>query len=261
MAAHSSPRSLMPREHGAYGQLALPLLTALFSGRPTAAAFLYAAAAVFAFFAHEPLLVLLGQRGSRAFRELGARARLRLTLLAVGTLLCAGLALMLSSQTARLGVCRTARRGAGALASHLSQRGANGLGRDRRGVCAVRCRAPGCRRRRRSGATRSLRLGHFFAGLWTRHAVIAPSDLRSKADLALYACPGRDSVALAFRLLARYTNLRSGRGRRGTGGRDGLHTLDFPAVAEAAAPNRLAARAQHHGNWPVARAGCAWLMN
>ena len=102
MAAHSSPRSLMPREHGAYGQLALPLLTALFSGRPTAAAFLYAAAAVFAFFAHEPLLVLLGQRGSRAFRELGARARLRLTLLAVGTLLCAGLALMLSSQTARL---------------------------------------------------------------------------------------------------------------------------------------------------------------
>lgn len=102
MAAHSSPRSLMPREHGAYGQLVLPLLTALFSGRPTAAAFLYAAAAVFAFFAHEPLLVLLGQRGSRAFRELGARARLRLTLLAVGTLLCAGLALMLSSQTARL---------------------------------------------------------------------------------------------------------------------------------------------------------------
>ena len=101
MAAHSSPRSLMPREHGAYGQLALPLLTALFSGRPTAAAFLYSTAAVFAFFAHEPLLVLLGQRGSRAFRELGARARLRLTLLVVGTLVVAGVLIVRSVQRAR----------------------------------------------------------------------------------------------------------------------------------------------------------------
>lgn len=102
MVATSSARSLMPREHGAYGQLAVPLLTALLSTRPTTAALLYTAAGVFAFCAHEPLLVLLGQRGSRALREAGRRARIRLVVLAVGALLCAGFALVLSSSAARL---------------------------------------------------------------------------------------------------------------------------------------------------------------
>ena len=68
-------RSMLPHEHGAWGQLAMPLLTALAIGRPTVAALLLTAAVVLAFVAHEPLLVLLGQRGRRAIQEDGARAR------------------------------------------------------------------------------------------------------------------------------------------------------------------------------------------
>lgn len=82
MTRHGSERSLLPREHGAYAELGLPLLSALSIGRPIAPMFLLAAAAVAGFFAYEPLLVLLGQRGARARKEDGARARHRLALLA-----------------------------------------------------------------------------------------------------------------------------------------------------------------------------------
>jgi len=60
---------MFPREHGAYGQLLLPLVTALAIGRPGAAALALALAIGAAFLAHEPLLVLLGQRGGRAARD------------------------------------------------------------------------------------------------------------------------------------------------------------------------------------------------
>jgi hypothetical protein len=60
---------LVPREHGAYGQLLFPLVSALLIGRPEEGAYLLAGAAAAAFLAHEPLLVVLGQRGSRAARE------------------------------------------------------------------------------------------------------------------------------------------------------------------------------------------------
>ena len=65
---------MLPKEHGAYGQLLFPLVTALAVGRPGPVALLLAAAAVGAFLAHEPLLVLLGQRGARAAREQRGRA-------------------------------------------------------------------------------------------------------------------------------------------------------------------------------------------
>lgn len=71
-------RSLTPREHGAWGQLGVPLLTALALARPTLAAVAWATAAVLIFLAHEPFLVALGHRGPRALREDGARARRRL---------------------------------------------------------------------------------------------------------------------------------------------------------------------------------------
>ena len=71
-------RRLIPREHGAYGQLAFPLIAALGSGRPTATAALYAAAAVLAFLAHEPALILLGRRGPRVRADHRGRAWLRL---------------------------------------------------------------------------------------------------------------------------------------------------------------------------------------
>jgi hypothetical protein len=67
---------MLPREHGAYGQLLFPIATALAIGRPGAGALALTAAAVCAFLAHEPLLVLLGQRGARAAREQRSRARL-----------------------------------------------------------------------------------------------------------------------------------------------------------------------------------------
>src|SRR5512144_1851394 len=66
--------SLFPREHGAWGQLAFPLATGLNIGRPGPAAFLLCAAVVAAFLGHEPLLVVLGQRGHRARDAHGRRA-------------------------------------------------------------------------------------------------------------------------------------------------------------------------------------------
>jgi hypothetical protein len=68
------PRSLLPQEHGAWGQLAMPLLSALLLSSPSPAALLLAAATVFGFLSHEPWLVTIGHRGARAMAEDGVRA-------------------------------------------------------------------------------------------------------------------------------------------------------------------------------------------
>ena len=81
MATRAGPRSLWPREHGAYAQLAAPLVAALAGHRPTLAAGLIAAAACLAFLANEPLLVVLGHRGVRRREQDGPRAARRLALL------------------------------------------------------------------------------------------------------------------------------------------------------------------------------------
>ena len=65
---------MFPKEHGAYGQLIFPLVAALAIGHPSLAAVAFALSAVAVFLAHEPLLVLLGQRGLRAERDLSAQA-------------------------------------------------------------------------------------------------------------------------------------------------------------------------------------------
>ena len=77
-------RSLMPQEHGAWGQLAMPLLSALLVAGLTPAALLLTAATVLGFLAHEPALVLIGHRGFRAREEAGPRARRWAGLLLVG---------------------------------------------------------------------------------------------------------------------------------------------------------------------------------
>src|SRR5512137_367547 len=80
----SPPRpgpSLLPREHGAWGQLAMPLLSGLALGRPGAAAILLTLGIVLAFLAHEPLLVVLGHRGKRVRDAAGDRAVRRLAVL------------------------------------------------------------------------------------------------------------------------------------------------------------------------------------
>jgi hypothetical protein len=90
---------MIPREHGAYGQLAFPLATAFAIAGLTEAGVLMAVAALSGFLAHEPLLVLLGQRGPRVKRE---RARQAVAWLAVagGVAVAAGVAALWFSPAA-----------------------------------------------------------------------------------------------------------------------------------------------------------------
>ena len=74
---------MLPREHGVYGQLLIPVGTALAIGQLRPVALALASAAVCVFLAHEPLLVLLGMRGRRAARVLFPSARRLLAILAV----------------------------------------------------------------------------------------------------------------------------------------------------------------------------------
>jgi YwiC-like protein len=67
-------RSLLPQEHGAYGQIAYPLLTGLAVAGASTAGLLLAIAVVAGFLAHEPAAIVIGLRGSRAQRELGQSA-------------------------------------------------------------------------------------------------------------------------------------------------------------------------------------------
>lgn len=93
MSTRSSvrPRSqpgtwLLPKEHGAYGQLLFPLSFALVSTPLSPGVAALAASAVAGFLAHEPLVVWSGRRGSRMQRERGREARIQLctwTVLAV----------------------------------------------------------------------------------------------------------------------------------------------------------------------------------
>lgn len=86
-------RSLMPREHGAYAQLAAPIVSALLLRMPALAAGLFTVAAVCAFLANEPLLVALGHRGPRLRESDGARARRRLIVLGAVAAVCGGIGL------------------------------------------------------------------------------------------------------------------------------------------------------------------------
>ena len=65
---------LFPKEHGAYGQMAFPAVTALMVGRFHLSAVLCALVVVAGFLAHEPLLVVLGRRGPRARLDAGRAA-------------------------------------------------------------------------------------------------------------------------------------------------------------------------------------------
>lgn len=89
-------RSFAPKEHGAYGQLGVPLVAALASGRPGLASVLLTLASALAFAAHEPLLVALGHRGERLRARDGSRAKRRVCVLGAGALATgvAGLALL-----------------------------------------------------------------------------------------------------------------------------------------------------------------------
>ncbi|MDI1444572.1 YwiC-like family protein [Polyangium sp. 6x1] len=102
LASPAPARSLAPREHGAYGQLGMPLVAALALGRPGMAAFGLTIAWVAAFLAHEPVLVLLGQRGKKARAQDGPRAARRLAWLGAAMALFGGVFLVLAPPPARL---------------------------------------------------------------------------------------------------------------------------------------------------------------
>ena len=86
-----SLRSLLPQEHGAYGQITFPLVTAFAVAGFSIAGLLFTAAVGAGFLAHEPAAVLLGHRGGRSRREL-KRPALRWLALCVTTAAAAGAA-------------------------------------------------------------------------------------------------------------------------------------------------------------------------
>jgi hypothetical protein len=76
----SVARALLPKEHGAYGQIAFPLVTVFVVTGVSPAGVLLTAAAVAGFLAHEPAAIVLGARGPRARRELSSAATRSLAL-------------------------------------------------------------------------------------------------------------------------------------------------------------------------------------
>jgi hypothetical protein len=95
---------LLPREHGAYAQIIFPLLTALVLGDGSAAQFYWAAAALALFVAHEPLLILAGERGRRSHAELGEDAKKLAGSLSVAALVAGLLGWWRAPDAARLAV-------------------------------------------------------------------------------------------------------------------------------------------------------------
>ncbi len=82
-------RSLLPREHGAYAEILLPLAAVLIAGEIGQAAVLLTVAALCGFFAHEPVSILLGRRGGRRRAELRAAASAWLSVLVLAGGACA----------------------------------------------------------------------------------------------------------------------------------------------------------------------------
>jgi hypothetical protein len=80
------------------------MVTALAIGRPGTAAMAWAGAAALAFLAHEPVMVLLGQRGARVSREERRRARRWLASYLTGVVLLGWLAIARMPNEARLAV-------------------------------------------------------------------------------------------------------------------------------------------------------------
>lgn len=97
----SNRRSLMPKEHGAYAEAAFPLATGVILGSPGIVSWLLVLAAAFAFFAHEPVLVLRGVRGVRARNADADRARVRMAWLLFGAAVAGVAALAMASAAVR----------------------------------------------------------------------------------------------------------------------------------------------------------------
>lgn len=86
-------RALLPREHGAYAEILLPLAAVMMAGEPRITSVLLAVVALAGFLAHEPIALLLGRRGMRARDEHRAASLSWLAVLAVVGSVCAAGAL------------------------------------------------------------------------------------------------------------------------------------------------------------------------
>lgn len=91
-------RSMLPREHGAYASLLFPILTVVVVGHPTEVAWLLITAAALLFLAHEPMLAILGRRGSRIARDRRGKARALLALYGAAGLVLGGGGLWMASR-------------------------------------------------------------------------------------------------------------------------------------------------------------------
>lgn len=86
------PGVMFPREHGAYAQLLFPMVTALIAAGATRAGLAIALALVAGFLSHEPALILLGHRGTRAKRDRTQAAVAWLAVTGVVMVVSAGIA-------------------------------------------------------------------------------------------------------------------------------------------------------------------------
>ena len=88
-------RTLLPREHGAWGQLIAPAFTALLqSATLSFAGFALTVATATAVLAHEPLLVLLGRRGGQLQNRFRSAASAVLLALGICSVVCTSSALL-----------------------------------------------------------------------------------------------------------------------------------------------------------------------
>jgi hypothetical protein len=94
---------LLPKEHGAYAEVGFPLVAVLLLGALNLGASLLLIAVVCVFLLHEPVLVLLGHRGTRRRREAGATAVRVASVLAIGALGSGIAGLWMSPPMARWG--------------------------------------------------------------------------------------------------------------------------------------------------------------
>ena len=95
-------RRMVPREHGAYAELLFPIAAVFLGGSPTPSAWLIAIAVVACFVMNEPLLVLFGQRGSRALREDRDYARRALLLYVLVAVVSGGSGLALATTAVQM---------------------------------------------------------------------------------------------------------------------------------------------------------------
>jgi hypothetical protein len=97
--------ALVPREHGAYVELAVPMLTALSLGRPTLAGGAWAVAGVAAFLAHQPALVLIGRRNNHARGVHARTAAIVLVAFSFVSIVAALAAFVLSPPAVEIAAC------------------------------------------------------------------------------------------------------------------------------------------------------------